>query len=76
MPYTAGMGLEDDKPEGTNFNQNLTEYQKQVLENIEKSRLKKEEEDKARSLEIQQDAATSGAFDYLGTGFDSNFYNQ
>ena len=76
VPYTAGMGLEDDKPEGTNFNQNLTEYQKQVLENIEKSRLKKEEEDKARSLEIQQDAATSGAFDYLGTGFDSNFYNQ
>ena len=52
------------------------EYQKQVLENIEKSRLKKEEEDKARSLEIQQDAATSGAFDYLGTGFDSDFYNQ
>ena len=76
VPYTAGMGLEDDKPEGTNFNQNLTEYQKQVLENIEKSRLKKEEEDKARSLEIQQDAATSGAFDYLETGFDSNFYNQ
>ena len=76
VPYTAGMNLEDDKPEGSNFNQNLTEYQKQVLENIEKSRLKKEEEDKARSLEIQQDAATSGAFDYLGTGFDSNFYNQ
>ena len=76
VPYTAGMDLEDDKPKGTNFNQNLTEYQKQVLENIEKSRLKKEEEDKARSLEIQQDAATSGAFDYLGTGFDSNFYNQ
>ena len=76
VPYTAGMNLEDDKPEGSNFNQNLTEYQKQVLENIEKSRLKKEEEDKARSLEIQQDAATSGAFDYLGTGFDSDFYNQ
>ena len=76
MPYTAGMNLEDDKPEGSNFNQNLTEYQKQVLENIEKNRLKKEEEDKARSLEIQQDAATSGAFDYLETGFDSNFYNQ
>jgi len=76
VPYTADMDLEDDKPKGTNFNQNLTEYQKQVLENIEKSRLKKEEEDKARSLEIQQDAATSGAFDYLGTGFDSNFYNQ
>ena len=76
VPYTAGMNLEDGKSEGSNFNQNLTEYQKQVLENIEKSRLKKEEEDKARSLEIQQDAATSGAFDYLGTGFDSNFYNQ
>ena len=76
VPYTAGMNLEDDKPEGSNFNQNLTEYQKQVLENIEKNRLKKEEEDKARSLEIQQDAATSGAFDYLETGFDSNFYNQ
>ena len=27
VPYTAGMGLEDDKPKGTNFNQNLTEYQ-------------------------------------------------
>ena len=72
VPYTAGMGLEDDKPEDTNFNQNLTEYQKQVLENIEKSRLKKEEEDKARSLKILQDAPPID--DY--TGFDSNFYNQ
>ena len=72
MPYTAGMSLEDDEPEGTNFNQNLTEYQKQVLENIEKSRLKKEEEDKARSLKILQDAPAID--DY--TGFDNQFYNQ
>mgnify|MGYP001179992025 FL=1 len=72
VPYTAGMSLEDDEPEGTNFNQNLTEYQKQVLENIEKSRLKKEEEDKARSLKILQDAPAID--DY--TGFDNQFYNQ
>tara|TARA_Y100000004_G_scaffold164382_1_gene194479 strand:+ start:441 stop:698 length:258 start_codon:yes stop_codon:yes gene_type:complete len=72
VPYTAGMDLEEAKPENPNFNQNLTEYQKQVLENIEKSRLKKEEEDKARSLKILQDAPPID--DY--TGFDSNFYNQ
>ena len=72
VPYTAGMDLEEDKPEGTNFNQNLTEYQKQVLKNIEKNRLKKEEEDKARSLKILQDAPPID--DY--TGFDNQFYKQ
>ena len=72
VPYTAGMDLEEAKPKDPKLNQNLTEYQKQILASIEEDRIKRKKEDEARSLKILQDIPPID--DY--TGFDDQFYNQ